>query len=219
MAKLAGGVGVIKVGAATETEMKEKKFKIEDALNATKAAVAEGIVPGGGAALVKVANALNELLKENKIELTEDEMEKLSTSIILRNPKVKNREIIGDIFLIKFFNKLEDARELSAVINACSRLGKSHVALQLCMEVPKAKKTAEEIYIKYKQLIISGLKFTSESEKIHGKNFIIINAKDKIKDTMIGTIASILSYSSIYEEGTAIVAMAYCKNKIKGVWG
>jgi chaperonin GroEL len=58
MARLAGGVGVIKVGAFTETEMKAKKFKIEDALNATKAAVEEGIVAGGGAALVKIAPLL-----------------------------------------------------------------------------------------------------------------------------------------------------------------
>jgi len=63
LAKLAGGVGVIRVGAATETEMREKKFKIEDALNATRAAVEEGIVPGGGAALIKVAHSLDELLK------------------------------------------------------------------------------------------------------------------------------------------------------------
>lgn len=55
LAKLAGGVGVIKVGAATETEMKDKKFKIEDALNATKAAVEEGIVPGGGVALASLS--------------------------------------------------------------------------------------------------------------------------------------------------------------------
>ena len=60
MARLAGGVGVIKVGAFTETEMKAKKFKIEDALNATKAAVEEGIVAGGGAALAKIAPKLEE---------------------------------------------------------------------------------------------------------------------------------------------------------------
>jgi chaperonin GroEL len=58
MARLSGGVGVIKVGAFTETEMKAKKFKIEDALNATKAAVQEGIVAGGGAALVWIAPEL-----------------------------------------------------------------------------------------------------------------------------------------------------------------
>ena len=59
MARLAGGVGVIKVGAFTETEMKARKFKIEDALNATKAAVAEGIVAGGGAALARIAPMLD----------------------------------------------------------------------------------------------------------------------------------------------------------------
>ena len=54
LAKLSGGVAVIKIGAATETELKERKLRIEDALNSTRAAVEEGIVPGGGTALVQV---------------------------------------------------------------------------------------------------------------------------------------------------------------------
>ena len=58
LAKLAGGVAVINVGAATEVEMKEKKLRIEDALNATKAAVQEGIVPGGGIALISTIKAI-----------------------------------------------------------------------------------------------------------------------------------------------------------------
>lgn len=61
LGKLAGGVGVIKVGAATEIELKEKKLKIEDALNATKAAVEEGIVAGGGVALLRAAKALDKI--------------------------------------------------------------------------------------------------------------------------------------------------------------
>ena len=61
MAKLAGGVGVIKVGAATETELKEKKLRIEDAVSATKAAVEEGIVPGGGVALLHAAKVLQQM--------------------------------------------------------------------------------------------------------------------------------------------------------------
>jgi chaperonin GroEL len=61
LAKLAGGVAVIKVGAATETEMKERKARVEDALNATRAAVEEGIVPGGGVALLRAADALDSL--------------------------------------------------------------------------------------------------------------------------------------------------------------
>src|SRR5882672_10356752 len=61
LAKLAGGVALIKVGAATETEMKEKKARVEDALNATRAAVEEGIVPGGGVALLRASEALGSL--------------------------------------------------------------------------------------------------------------------------------------------------------------
>jgi len=75
LAKLSGGVAVIKVGAATETEMKEKKDRVDDALSATKAAVEEGIVIGGGAALIKAANNV-------KLELSGDE--KVGSDIILR---------------------------------------------------------------------------------------------------------------------------------------
>ncbi len=149
------------------------------------------------------------------IELNPEEMEKLVTAIMLRNPKAKYKDIIGDIFLIKLFNKLEDARELSAIINACSRLGESDTAIQFCMEIQKAKKRAELIHTKYKQLLISGLKFISKTEKINGKGFVMINAKDQIKETIIGTIASILSLSSLYEEGTIIITMAYYDDKIK----
>jgi chaperonin GroEL len=64
LAKLAGGVAVVKVGAATETAMKEKKARVEDALNATRAAVEEGIVPGGGVALLRAASAVDKLKLE-----------------------------------------------------------------------------------------------------------------------------------------------------------
>ncbi|MGN5455947.1 MAG: TCP-1/cpn60 chaperonin family protein, partial [Candidatus Kurthia intestinigallinarum] len=66
LAKLAGGVAVIKVGAATETELKERKLRIEDALNSTRAAVQEGIVAGGGVALVSIYNKVAELADANE---------------------------------------------------------------------------------------------------------------------------------------------------------
>ena len=69
IAKLAGGVAVIKVGAATETELKDRKLKLEDALSATKAAVDEGIVPGGGTTLIH----LNKKVSEIKGSLAADE--------------------------------------------------------------------------------------------------------------------------------------------------
>ena len=86
LAKLAGGVAVIKVGAATETEMKEKKARVEDALNATRAAVEEGVVPGGGVALLRAAKALDHL------KLTGDEA--TGTNIVRRALEEPIRQIV-----------------------------------------------------------------------------------------------------------------------------
>ncbi len=150
------------------------------------------------------------------IDLTEEEMERLVTAIILRNPEKKDKEIIGDLFLIKLFGKLEDAREISAKINACSKGGRSDVAIQLCLEKIEGKKRAESIHVKYKQQLIAGLKLAQEIEKIEGKGFVIINAKDKIKDSMIGTIISILANSQMHEPGTILIGMSHNEsNQIK----
>ena len=88
LAKLAGGVAVIKVGAATETEMKEKKLRIDDALAATKAAVEEGSVAGGGVALLNAIPSVNALL-----ETTEDEDEKTGIRIVLKALEEPVRQI------------------------------------------------------------------------------------------------------------------------------
>jgi chaperonin GroEL len=88
LAKLVGGVAVIKVGAATETEMKEKKDRVEDALNATRAAVAEGIVPGGGTAYIRCLSALD------AIEATEEEM--AGVNIIRRAVEEPLRQIAAN---------------------------------------------------------------------------------------------------------------------------
>jgi len=159
-------------------------------------------------------------LKPNKgkypslLELDNDQMQKLVTSIVLRNPKAK--EMLGDIFLIKLFNKLEDARELSAKINACSRLDQPEIALQFCLEIPSSKKKADTIHLKYKQNLINALKYVQSTNQITGNNYTIINAKNQIKDTIIGTITSILSNSPIYQEGTIIIGMSIKEdNKIK----
>ena len=90
LAKLAGGVAVIKVGAATETEMKEKKLRIEDALNATRAAVEEGIVAGGGTALINVMPAIEKLIPT----LSGDE--KTGASIVLRALESPLRQIAAN---------------------------------------------------------------------------------------------------------------------------
>ncbi len=86
LAKLAGGVAVIKVGAATETAMKEKKARVEDALNATRAAVEEGIVPGGGVALLRAASSIDALKLEGD--------EKVGANIVRRALEEPIRQIV-----------------------------------------------------------------------------------------------------------------------------
>jgi len=87
LAKLAGGVAVIHVGAATETEMKEKKARVEDALHATRAAVEEGIVPGGGVALLRIQDKIKDLTSE-------DPDEQLGIKIVLRSLEEPIRQIV-----------------------------------------------------------------------------------------------------------------------------
>jgi chaperonin GroEL len=86
LAKLSGGVAVVKVGAATETEMKEKKHRVEDALQATRAALEEGIVPGGGVALLEACAAV-------KLDDIADEDEKTGAKIVLRALEEPLRQI------------------------------------------------------------------------------------------------------------------------------
>jgi len=86
LAKLAGGVAVVKVGAATETAMKEKKARVEDSLNATRAAVEEGIVPGGGVALLRAAKAIDKLKLEGD--------EKVGAMIVRRALEEPIRQIV-----------------------------------------------------------------------------------------------------------------------------
>jgi chaperonin GroEL len=105
LAKLAGGVAVIKVGAATETELKEKKHRFEDALSATRAAVEEGIVPGGGSALIHAAPSLNDLNLEGD--------EKIGLGIIRRAIEEPLRQIANNAGL-----------EGSVVVEKVRNLGK-----------------------------------------------------------------------------------------------
>ncbi len=118
LAKLAGGVAVIKVGAATETEMKEKKLRIDDALAATKAAVEEGSVAGGGVALLNAIPSVNALL-----EVTEDEDEKTGIRIVLKALEEPVRQIAKNAGL-----------EGSVIINAIVSSGKTGYGFNFAKE-------------------------------------------------------------------------------------
>ena len=108
LAKLAGGVAVIKVGSATEIEMKEKKLRIEDALSATKAASEEGVVVGGGVALLKTAKALNNLIESL------DGDEKTGATIVLNAIEepirqiAKNSGVDGGVVVNKIYEHIDE---------------------------------------------------------------------------------------------------------------
>src|SRR5246127_5093063 len=115
LAKLVGGVAVIKVGAATETEMKEKKARVEDAMHATRAAVEEGIVPGGGVALVRCQAALDELKFKNDDEETGAEIVRRALEEPLRQI-VANSGEEGAIVV----GKIRDSKDTNFGYNAQS---------------------------------------------------------------------------------------------------
>jgi chaperonin GroEL len=108
LAKLSGGVAVVKVGAATETEMKEKKHRVEDALQATRAALEEGIVPGGGVALLRAADAV-------KVDAYQDDDERTGARIVLRALEEPLRQIAENAGL-----------EGSVVVNDVRKAKKGH---------------------------------------------------------------------------------------------
>jgi chaperonin GroEL len=108
LAKLSGGVAVVKVGAATETEMKEKKHRVEDALQATRAALEEGIVPGGGSALIQAADAIN-------LDVFDIDDEKTGARIILRALEEPVRQLANNSGL-----------EGSVVVNEVRKAPKGH---------------------------------------------------------------------------------------------
>jgi chaperonin GroEL len=116
LAKLVGGVAVIKVGAATETEMKEKKARVEDAMHATKAAVEEGIVPGGGIALIRSAKALDKLAKDKSIH----DDERLGIELVRRAAEEPLRWISANAGLEGSIvvEKVRDAKEAEYGFNA-----------------------------------------------------------------------------------------------------
>ena len=173
-------------------------------------------VTGSSMGVLDMLRETNISGEKNLCELNEEEMSRLLTAIMLRRTKQeKKEEIIGNIYLLKFFNTIEDVRELSVLINACSRLGYSDVAIAFCLGNEKAKQQAQDIYVQYKQQLVSALNLVEKIEKIKGNGFVIMNAKDEIKDTIIGTVTSMLSSSLDYEEGTILIGMAYNQDKIK----
>ncbi|MEI6058630.1 MAG: DHH family phosphoesterase [archaeon] len=173
-------------------------------------------ITGNGAGVLELLRETGIQSEKSLLDLNEQEISKLVTAIIVRCAKSNAKtDIVGNLYILKFFNRKEDVRELSVLINACSRLGYSDTALAFCMENEKARIRAQDIYTEYKQELISGLKVIERIDKIQGNGFVILNAKDEIKDVIVGTVCSMLSSSMNYDEGTVLIGMAYNKDKIK----
>jgi chaperonin GroEL len=157
LAKLAGGVAIINVGAATETEMKEKKARVEDALHATRAAVEEGIVPGGGVALLRAQSALD------RIRGTEDE--KIGVDIVRRALEEPIRMIVqnagaeGSIVVAKVRESKEKNFGYNAATDTYEDLVKSGV-----IDPTKVTRTALQ-----NAASIAGLLLTTEAVVVEKK--------------------------------------------------
>ena len=166
VAKLAGGVAVIKVGAATEVEMKEKKARVEDALHATRAAVEEGVVPGGGVALIRSLNALDGLEGDNHdqtrgIDIARRAMEEplrqivgnagLESSVVLDNVKKGEgnygfnaaSEVYGDMIDMGILDPTKVVR--TALQNAASVSGLLITTECMVAESPKEEKAMPDM--------------------------------------------------------------------------
>jgi chaperonin GroEL len=158
LAKLAGGVAVINVGAATETEMKEKKARVEDALHATRAAVEEGIVPGGGVALIRCQDSLSRIRG-----LTDDE--KIGVEIVRRAVEEPLRWIVqnagdeGSIVLAKVRESKEKSYGYNAATGEYEDLVKAGV-----IDPTKVTRTALQ-----NAASIAGLMITTEAVVVEKK--------------------------------------------------
>jgi len=173
-------------------------------------------VTGSGPGAMEILRETGINYNKSLLDLNEEEMSKLITAVMIRRAQHgKAEDILGNLYILKFFNTKEDVREISVLINACSRLGYSDIAIAYCLENEKAKVKALDIYTEYKQELVSGLKVAEQMDKIKGKGFVILNAKDQIKDAIVGTICSMLSSSPTYDQGTILIGMAYNKDKIK----
>ncbi len=150
LAKISGGVAVIKVGAATETEMKEKKARVDDALHATRAAVEEGVVPGGGVALLRAKKALKELKLEGD--------EQMGANIILRAIEEPIRQIAENAGAegAVVINKVETSDDIFFGYNADTGIFENMLEAGI-IDPTKVVRTALQ-----KAASVSGLMLTTE---------------------------------------------------------
>ncbi|MCD4666212.1 DHH family phosphoesterase [archaeon] len=156
-------------------------------------------------------------------DLRDEELKKLVTNMILKRigSEDKPEDIFGNIYLLKDEpdgSLVKDLREYATLLNSCGRLGKYSLGVGSLLENKKIRKEAEDLLQKYRLEIIKSLEWFHKNKDTfaEGKNYLIVNAGDSVKDTLIGTLISIISKSNLYENGKIMIGMAYTlDNNIK----
>ncbi len=172
-------------------------------------------------------NPKNSLDWKKIIHLTDQEMKSLITGIVMRRlsqSELTPEDVFGNIYTLKNEkpeSPLREIKEFATLLNACGRLKRPSLGIGACIGDEKMKQSAIDLGEEYKRTIVSAMRWYEEnknSENITlGENFIIINAKDFILSTIIGTMASMIGKSSSIKEGTYILALAYQNEKLAKV--
>ena len=150
------------------------------------------------------------------VHLDEEEMKKLVTGIIMKRLNETNPDdVLGNIYILpqeEEESPTRDAKEFATLLNACGRLGRASFGIGACLGDKKIKQQAIRSLTDYKKEIVNALNWYNENkfsdDVFWGSGFVIINAKDKVMSTMIGTLASILSKSNVMTNNTFILSMA-----------
>src|SRR3989338_1902712 len=140
--------------------------------------------------------------------LSKEEMKNLVTGVILKRlNEARPEDVLGNVYLLKEEEEespTKDAKEFATLLNACGRMDKSSLGIGACLGDKKLKKKAINLMSQYKREIINSLRWYEENKDSQliakGDGYVIINAQDKIRSTIIGTLASILSKSNSHEE-------------------
>jgi RecJ-like exonuclease len=153
------------------------------------------------------------------IDLGQEEIERLTEGIVMKilesDSSVNPEDIIGEVYIFKDEEKgspMRDAKEFSTLLNACGRMGRSSYGIGACLDDPESKSKAIKTLNDYKREIVKAMEWFEKNKKsenvISEKGYLIINAKNFVRPSIIGTMASIISKSSEMEDGRLILSMA-----------
>ncbi|MEK6934259.1 MAG: DHH family phosphoesterase [Nanoarchaeota archaeon] len=149
-------------------------------------------------------------------QLEKEDMKRLVTGIILKRLGSEENpdDVLGSIYILTGEvdeNPMKDAKEFATLLNSCGRMNMPSIGIGCCLNDEKSKEDALVLLNNYKREIINALDWYYKNKEnfVDGKGYVIINAEDNVRDTLIGTLGSILSNSNVFNAGTVLITMAY----------